>query len=32
MMDNQHVPNPEEMDEQQAQHFLPKLFSRLSAE
>ena len=31
-MDNQHVPNLEEMDERQAQHFLTKLFSRLSAE
>jgi hypothetical protein len=31
-MDDQRVPNLEEMDEQQAQHFLTKLFSRLSAE
>ncbi len=31
-MDEQRVPNLEEMDEQQAQHFLAELFSHLSAE
>ncbi len=31
-MDEQRVPNLEELDEQQAQHFLAELFSHLSAE
>jgi hypothetical protein len=31
-MDDQRVPNLEELDEQQAQHFLVELFSNLSAE
>ena len=31
-MDEQRVPNLEELDEQQAQHFLAELFSYLSAE
>ena len=31
-MNDQRVPNLEEMDEQQAQHFLAELFSNLSAE
>jgi hypothetical protein len=31
-MDDQRVPNLEEMDEQQAQHFLTEMFSNLSAE
>jgi hypothetical protein len=31
-MDDQRVPNLQEMDEQQAQHFLVELFSNLSAE
>src|SRR4051794_9976403 len=31
-MDKQQVPNLEEMDEQQAQHFLAELFSHLSPE
>lgn len=31
-MDDQQVPNLQEMDEQQAQHFLAELFSNLSAE
>ena len=32
IMDEQRVPNLEEMDEQQAQHFLAELFSHLSTE
>lgn len=31
-MDERRVPNLEEMDEQQARHFLTELFSKLSAE